>query len=325
MTKHETQHIMKNWVIGIDLGGTKIDIGLVNPQNRIVDRNRIPTNDNEGPQAVVERIAQQVAELERNLPPGEQIAALGICTPGPVDFDLGMILDPPNIPGLHNTPFRQMLAKRLDMPVSLEHDAKAAGLGDFHYGAGRDAGSMIYVVVGTGVGAAIIADGQVFRGEHNFAGEFGHMTMDRHGELCACGSRGCVETFMSGPWLARRYQQAVMSGGWTSSTHTVEAITGEEVARLAEQGEPLAIKIVVEAGEALGIAIASMAMMVNIDLYVIGGSVYKCGDLFLEPARTMVPHYSFQSVGSRVKIVATELDTDGPILGCAWQARQLIR
>ncbi|MCP4400494.1 MAG: ROK family protein, partial [bacterium] len=150
------------------------------------------------------------------------------------------------------------------------------------------------------------------------------MTMDRYGELCSCGSRGCVETFMSGPWLARRYQHAVTSGGWTSSVEHAQTVTGEGVARLAEQGEPLAIKIVVEAGEALGVAIASMAMMVNIDLYVIGGSVYKCGDLFLEPARKMVPHYSFQSVSAGVRIVATELDTDGPILGCAWQARQLL-
>jgi glucokinase len=104
-----------------------------------------------------------------------------------------------------------------------------------------------------------------------------------------------------------------------------QSITGEQVAQLAGQHDPLAVKIVIEAGEALGVAIASMAMVLNIDLYVIGGSVYKCGDLFLNPARKMVPHYSFQSVSQGVRIVATELDTDGPILGCAWQARQLLK
>ena len=315
---------MKHWTIGIDLGGTKIDIGLVNPQERIVERKRIPTNDCEGPQAVAGRIAQEVSELEKHLPAGERIAALGICTPGPVDFERGMILDPPNIKGLNNSPFRQILSERLNIPISLEHDAKAAGLGDFYYGAGQDADSMVYVVVGTGVGAAIIADGEIYRGEHNIAGEFGHMTLDRNGELCSCGSKGCVETFMSGPSLARHYQQAVMSGGWPSSVEHVQSVSGEEVARLAGQGEPLAVKVIVEAGEALGIAIASMAMMVNIDLYVIGGSVYKCGDLFLEPARQIVPKYSFQSVSAGVRIIPTELDTDGPILGCAWQARQLL-
>lgn len=305
------------------MGGTKIDMGLVDPHDRIVARRRLPTNDADGPQAVVERIAQNASELANELPDNEKIAALGICTPGPVDHQSGTILDPPNIPGLRHTPFRDMLSERLGVPVSLEHDAKAAGLGDFYYGAGRKADSMVYVVVGTGVGAAIIAAGQLYRGEHNYAGEFGHMTLDRHGARCSCGSRGCVETFMSGPWLARRYRQAVEQGGWHSTIADLQSITGEQVAERAQQRDPLAVKIIVEAGEALGVAIASMAMMVNIDLYVIGGSVYKCGDLFLDPARKMVPRYSFQSVSRNVRIVATELDTDGPILGCAWQARQI--
>jgi glucokinase len=313
---------MHEWVIGIDLGGTKIDIGLVNPHDQITACRRIPTDGENGPQAVVERIARSVAELEKALPEGQQISALGICSPGPVDHQTGLLLDPPNLQGLHHTPLRQMLADRLHIPISLEHDAKAAALGDFYYGAGRDARSMVYVVVGTGVGAAIIVDGQVYRGEHNFAGEIGHSTMDRHGELCSCGSRGCVETYMSGPWLARRYQDALDRGGWTAPREDSQPITGEVVARMAKEGDPLALKILVEAGEALGITIATMAMILNIDLYVIGGSVAKAGDLFLDPARKMVPHYSFQSVSPQVRIVATELDTDGPILGCAWLARQ---
>jgi glucokinase len=313
---------MSNWAIGIDLGATKIDVGLVDPHDRIVARRRMPTGND--PQTVIEQIAQALTELSRELPQGDQIAALGICTPGPVDHQSGMILDPPNIPGLHHTPFRDMLSEHLSLPVSLEHDAKAAALGDFYYGAGREADSMVYVVVGTGVGAAIINEGRLYRGEHNYAGEFGHMTLDRYGELCSCGSRGCVETFMSGPWLTRRYQQAIEQRGWTSSIAELQSITGEQVAQLAQERDPLAVKIIVEAGEALGVAIASMAMIVNIDLYVIGGSVYKCGDLFLEPARKIVPHYSFQSVSQNVQIVATALDTDGPILGCAWQARQLL-
>lgn len=316
---------MSHWVVGIDLGGTKIDLGLVNPHDQIVARRRIPTNGDDGPQAVIERIVKNIAELAKDLPAGDHIAATGICTPGPVDHQNGRILDPPNLPGLHNSPFRQMLSEQLHMPVSLEHDAKAAGLGDFYYGAGRDAKSMVYVVVGTGVGAAVIADGQLYRGEHNFAGEVGHITMDRDGELCSCGSRGCVETYMSGPWLARRYQRAIERGGWEPSVDDFYAISGEQVATLARQGDPLAVKIVVAAGEALGVAVASMAMVLNIDLYVIGGSVYKCGDLFLNPARRIVPKYSFTSVSSGVRIVATELDTDGPILGCAWQARQAIK
>jgi glucokinase len=315
---------MNVWIVGIDLGATKIDFGLVSPQEQIVARQRILTNQQEGPQAIVERIAQTIAELEKDLPQGDHIAAVGICTPGPVDFQAGMLLDPPNIQALHYTPLRQMLSERLNLPVCLEHDAKAAAVGEFYYGAGRGEQSMVYIVVGTGVGAAFIIDRQVYHGLHSLAGEVGHITLNRNGELCSCGSRGCVETYMSGPWLARRYQHAIHQEGWMSSVEkNQQTLTGEQVAHLAKQGDPLAVKILVEAGEALGIAIASLAMILNIDLYVIGGSVAKAGDLFLQPARKIVPHYSFKSVSQHVRIVATELDTDGPILGCSWLARQI--
>ncbi len=313
---------MSDWVVGVDLGGTKIELGLVDAQNRIIGRHRMPTNADEGPQAVVERIAQRVAELEKELPGGKRIAALGICSPGPLDHKTGMLMDPPNLPGLHHTPLRQMLAERLDLPVSLEHDAKAAALGEFYYGAGRDARSMVYIVVGTGVGAAIIIDGELYRGEHNFAGEVGHITLDRFGEACSCGSRGCVETFMSGPWLARRYQRALGQDGGGQPPGGQGAVTGELVAHLAEQGDALAAQVMQAAGEALGVAVAHMAMILNIDLYVVGGSVAKSGDLLLEPARKTVPHYSFQSVSPQVRIVVTERGDDGPILGCSWLARQ---
>lgn len=313
---------MSDWVVGVDLGATKIALGLIDPSDRIVAYRRIPTNASDGPQAVVERIAQSVATLETELPEGKRIAALGICSPGPVDHQTGMLIDPPNLSGLHNAPLRQMLTERLNLPVVLEHDAKAAALGELHYGAGRGERSMVYIVVGTGVGAAIIIDGQLYRGAHNIAGEVGHITLDRHGELCLCGSRGCVETYAAGPWLARRYQRALEQEGQRRRCEAQQPITGELVARLAEQGDTLAMQVMVEAGEALGVAVASMAMILDIDLYVVGGSVAKSGDLLLEPARKIVPQCSYQSVSSRVCIVATELGEDGPILGCGWLARQ---
>ena len=312
---------MSEWVIGVDLGGTKIESGLVDPQNHIVARERVATGGDEGPQAVVKRIARCVAKLERDLPDGREVKALGICSPGPLDHQTGTLIDPPNLPGLHHTPLRQLLSQRLNMPVSLEHDAKAAALGDFYFGAGRDVQSMVYIVVGTGVGAAIIMDGVLIRGMHNYAGEVGHITIDRNGHKCHCGTRGCVETFLSGPSLARRYRDALDSKGRIEDSQT---ITGELVAQRAAQGDAQAAEVMRGAGEALGIAVASIAMILDIEHYVIGGSVAKSGDLLLEPARAIVPNYSFQSVGSRVRIDVTELGDDGPILGCAWLARQII-
>ena len=114
----------------------------------------MPTNAIAGPQSVVERIAQCVADLSVFLPETEKIAGLGICSPGPVDIETGSLIDPPNLAGLHNAPLRQMLSERLRIPVSLDHDAKSTGLGEFHFGAGRGEQSMVYIIIGTGVGAA---------------------------------------------------------------------------------------------------------------------------------------------------------------------------
>jgi len=313
---------MNDWVVGVDLGATKIALGLIDPTDRIVAYRRMPTDAGDGPQPVVERIAQSVAELEKELPRGQRIAALGICSPGPLDHQAGIIIDPPNLPGLHNSPFRQMLTDRLNLPVNLEHDAKAAALGEYYYGAGRGERSMIFLIAGTGIGAAMIIDGQLYRGSHNSAGEVGHITLDRNGELCTCGSRGCVETYAGGPWLAYHYQAALERDGRGRAAQPT--VTGEQVARLAEQGDPLAIQVMAEGGDALGAAVASLAMILDIDLYVVGGSVAKAGDLFLEPARRAVPRYSHRSVAACVRILPTQLGDDGPILGCGWLARQLL-
>ena len=312
---------MTGYVIGADLGGTKIELGLVDPADRIVARKRISTEAERGPASVVERIAACVDGLAAHLPPQERIAAMGMCTPGPVDHVNGILLDPPNVRGLHHAPLGALLTERLGIPVRLEHDAKAAALGEFYFGAGRGEQSMVYIIVGTGVGAALIMDGAIYRGMHNSAGEFGHTVLDRNGLLCSCGNRGCVETFMSGPRLAQRYE-LLQTGRQSVVQRPQSPLTGEAVATLATQGDPVALAVITQAGEALGAAIATLAMIVNIDLYVVGGSVAKCGEWLLAPARQAVPRHAFASVAAHVQVVASGLDTDAPILGCAWLARQ---
>ena len=314
---------MSHWVVGVDLGGTKTALGLIDPDDRIVARLQMPTNAEDGPRAVVDRVATGVAKLATKLGAGKALSAVSICCPGPVDHETGTLIDPPNLPSLHHMPLREMLADRLHLPVLVESDSKAAALGEFYYGAGRGAHSMVYIVVGTGLGAAIIADGRLYRGECNSAGEVGHITLNPSGEVCSCGSRGCVETHVSGPWLARRYRRLAEQELETEFLDG-QGITGELVALRAQQGDRLAAKIMVQAGEALGVAVATMAMILDIGLYVVGGGVAKAGDLLLEPARAMVPRCSYQSVGSRVRIVASQLGEDGPILGCCWLAKRLV-
>ena len=301
-------------VVGIDLGGSKIALGLVSPRDEILARRRIDTDSDAGLQSVVERIAVEVAALRAVLTPDKSLGAVGVGAPGPLNHVTGELLTLVNLPGISNSPFRRVLSERLSLPVALDHDAKVAALGEFHFGAARERDSMIYIVIGTGVGAAIIYQGALLYGESNSAGESGHMTVDPNGRLCHCGSRGCLEAYTGGPALSRQY-----------AAKTGDIISGDEIAARARAGDELALQVFHEAGRALGIAIASLAMTLNIETFVIGGSVAKAGELLLGPAREALLSYAFRAVSARVNVVASRLGEDAPILGAAHMARRLLR
>ena len=301
-----------DWVVGVDLGASKVACALVSPDNRMVARDRIPTRAVDGPAAVADRIADSVRGLIAQAPAGICVERVGVCSPGPLDHVNGMIYDPPNLTGWRDVPFAQMLSDRLGLPVQLEHDAKASALAEFHLGAGRGARNMALIIVGTGIGAAIMLDGQLYRGPTNSAGEIGHITVDLNGPICTCGSNGCVESYAGGPAIMRSYSY---------STRKVIESAGD-VARAAEQGDPIAIRVFQDAGRALGAAVATLAMLMDVDTFVLFGTVVKAGELLLAPAPAAVPRYSFRSVSQRVRIIACELGDDSGVLGAALVAKQ---
>lgn len=312
---------MTKWTIGIDLGGTKIEFGLINPKKEIVTRHKIPTEPETGPQALIEKIENGVMNLAKRLPNNEKIAALGICCPGPVNVRAGKLVDPPNLTGLHHMPIVDMLKERLTMPIILEHDAKAAAFGEFHFGSGKDKKNLAFLVSGTGVGGAMVLDGKLFYGDHDFAGEIGHMVFDLHGDLCTCGAHGCLQTFTSGPSLVKRYQKKQDEQGVPRDD---KPLAGEDIAKKAHQGDLIAAEVFKEAGEILGLAIISITMTLNIDCFVIGGSVIKAGELLLTPMRNIVKNHSFKTVTECVEIHPSTMGTDAPILGCGELALQAL-
>ncbi len=307
---------MESCVVGIDLGATKVAMGLVDSAGTLVASERFLTEALRGPEFTLDRISTVIDRFKATCIGA--VSAVGVCSPGPVDHVRGIILDPPNL-GWRNVPFRQMLCERLGLPVTLEHDAKAAALGEFHFGAGkgRVVNDLVYVIVGTGVGAAIILNGQLYRGRNNAAGEIGHVTIHRHGEPGSSGVPGCVESYMSGPYLVKQYAKRVGATGSADG-----ALTGQDIVQRAQLGDPIAITVMNDAGDALGAAVATMAMLMDVSFFVIGGSIAKAGDLLLAPARKAVWKYAFDSVAQRIEIQATQLHETGAILGCAWQARQ---
>jgi glucokinase len=299
-----------SWNIGVDLGASTFKCGLISPAWKIVARNEAPTRAVDGPVQAADRIAENVRALQEQLPPGEKLNALGICSPGPIDHFKGVIVDPPNLTGWRNVPFAQMLRERLGIPISLEHDAKAAALGEYHFGAGRGAKAMCLIIVGTGIGGAFIFEGKLHRGEHDAAGEVGHFTVDMDGPICTCGSNGCVESYAGGPAIMNAYMYATRK----------KVESAEEIVRAAHNGDEIAQRVFERAGRALGAGIATIAMTMDISTFVLFGSVVKAGDLLLEPARRAVPRYSHKSISARVKIMVGALGNDAGILGAAWGA-----
>jgi glucokinase len=300
------------WFLGIDLGGSKYKCGLISPEWNIIARCEEPTHALEGPIQAADRIAASVREALTSLPAGARVTRVGICCPGPIEHRTGVIVEPANLTGWRNVPFATMLSERLDLlPVSLEHDAKATALGEFHFGAGRGTRSMCLIIVGTGIGAAMVVDGNLYRGEHNSAGEIGHFTVNLDGPICSCGSQGCVETYASGPAIMNAYAYATRK----------KVESAEEIVRAVHAGDEVARRVFERAGRTLGAAIATIASTMDISTYVMFGSVIKAGELLLAPARAAVSHYSYPSIASRVRILLGELGNDAGILGAAWAAK----
>lgn len=304
----------REWVIGVDLGATKTACGLVSPDNELIERVQVGTKPLDGPVPAAERIAKSIQDLISQAPADAHVAGVGVCSPGPVDHLTGVIVDPPNLTGWRNVPFASMLSQHLGLPVKLEHDAKGTALAEFNLGAGRGSRDMVLIVVGTGVGAAMILDARLYRGRSNAAGEVGHITVDLDGPICSCGSNGCVEAYAGGPAIVRSY-------AFATRRHVGSA---EEVTRAAEGGDPIARRVLFAAGRALGAAIATLAMTLDVETFVLFGSVVKAGNLLIEPTRQAVPNYSYPSISGRVRILTAELGEKAGMLGAAWIAKHQV-
>lgn len=307
----------KAYTIAVDLGGTKILVGIINAESAILGKRSCATKIEEGFEQAIDSICRLSFELLKELSISVQECILSVCAPGPIDLSSGSLVESVNL-GWGIVPLRSLLEQRLSIPVFLEHDAKASALGEFHYGRGKGESSMVYLVAGTGVGGAIIIDGKLYRGMHNYAGELGHFTIDYDGKPGLTDIRGNVQSFLAGPSLALRYRELMEEAG--KSLSDVE-IDGKYVGDRAMEGDVIAMRVLTQAGQALGIAVASLAMILDIELYVVGSSVAQLGGIILNPARETLPQYSFKAVADLVRIESSMLKNNAALLGCDYIAR----
>jgi glucokinase len=276
--------------IGIDVGGTKIAGGLVDPDGTVVGsaRRESPATDST---AIVDSIGDLVEELrDRADQQGDEIAGVGVAAAGFVDRDRSTVLFAPNL-AWRDEPLRAQLEKRLGTSVVIENDANAAAWGEFRFGAGEDVDDLLLITVGTGIGGGIVVDGELLRGGFGIGAEVGHIRVVPDGRLCGCGNHGCWEQYGSGSALVRSTRQEAAAGSLLAAPLRDRAggdpdrIDGPMISAAAAEGDPFAIGQLDELGEWLGAGVASLAAVLDPTVVVIGGGVSEAGDLLLRPLR----------------------------------------
>ena len=305
---------MKNYVVGVDLGGTKISTALSDLEGKIINQTTIPTDAHEGEMPVLNRIINSIEKVVNDSAISyEDIKGIGIGSPGPLDAKQGIIITTPNLP-FKNFNLVKPISEKFGVPVFLDNDANVAAIGEFMFGAGKGAENIVFFTVSTGVGGGAILNGKVYRGHTSNALEIGHMTVAPHGPRCNCGNVGCVEATSSGTAIAKRAHEA-LSTKVEKSLRKYENVTSYEVFVEAAAGDPVAKDIIDDAMNYLGIAVANAVSIFDPEYVIIGGGVSKAGDVVFDTVRKVVDKRCFKSMAESVKIVPAGLGTDAGLVG----------
>lgn len=312
--------------IGFDVGGTKVLGVVLDAAGRTVVEQRRPSPP--GFEPLVDLMATLAAELT-GIALGEGIApatAIGVGVAGLVDRD-GVLRYGPNLPGVVDAPIRDALAARTGMPVVVDNDANVAGLAEVRHGAAAGVGHALLVTLGTGIGGAIVADGQVFRGANGFAGEIGHQTVAPGGPLCACGERGHWEAIASGTALGRMGRELVATGGGSAILDLAggnpEAVDGLHVGAAARADDPEALALLDRYADNVAIGLANLANVLDPQRVVVAGGLVALGDLLFDRLeRAFGVHLEATEHRPRIPVVPAALGEQSGAIGAAVLARE---
>ncbi len=313
---------MSMYAVGIDLGGTTIKGALVERGQGIVELASIDTNAREGPDAVIDRIADLVRRLARSVAP-EPIRGIGLGAPGAVNWERDSVARAPNLPGWELVNLREALQQRLSaaFPVIVENDANVAGLGSAHYGAGLPFRSFILVTLGTGVGGAIIYNNTIFRGATGGAGEIGHMTIDYEGPFDRSGVAGAIEAYLGQRFLSRHARYQLLNNPDSliheMTGNNLEAITPKLLHEAALKGDVAVQSILAWAGHKLGCVLGSAINLLDIRKVIVGGGVSAAGDFILKPAYESMVRFVMPGLRDGLEIIREHLGNEVGMLGAA--------
>lgn len=298
---------MSEFVLGLDIGGTKSAAVLGTGDGEIIDRIEAPTEIADGYAATINRLCRDAGELlNRNAVPKSRVLGVGISAGGPMDAEAGVICSPPNLPGWDNVPVMKMVAEQLGMMVAVENDADAAALAEYRFGAGERRYDVVAFTWGTGVGAGIVIGGRLHRGVKGAAGEIGHITYIANGVQCACGKLGCIEAYASGSSIERAARARVLSGEKTMLADMPSA-DAKAVCEAARAGDKVASDILACAAEAMGRAVAIAAHTINPDIITLGTLAFSAADLLMPVVMEVVEKEVWSRIRDGLRVMPSPL------------------
>ncbi|OGO10903.1 MAG: hypothetical protein A2032_00605 [Chloroflexi bacterium RBG_19FT_COMBO_49_13] len=308
-------------VAGIDIGATSIDLAIADFSGKLLVRYSEPASVKDGPIRILGRVCSL---LENLIQEGglslKKLNGIGIGVPGPVDFPVGSLVSPPIMPGWDRYPIIQTVQQWFPSSnVVVDNDVNVMALGEIYQGAGKGVDNLIFVKIGTGIGAGIICEGKIYRGSSGCAGDIGHIGVDKNGPLCHCGNKGCLEAVAAGPAIAGRSLAAAQAGKSPILMKYYEnngnVLRAEDVGNASREGDALAIEIIRESGQFVGDVLAGLVNFYNPGMIVIGGGVSNLGDLLLSSIRQSVLRRSLPLATRDLLIVFSEIGTDAGVIG----------
>ena len=306
----------------IDMGATHLSIALADFTARIYQEVEYPFDIKAGPEVCLKMVDEGFCNmLKEHGFSLEDISAIGVGVPGPVITEAGMVIAPPIMPGWDRYPIKTTLEKKWGCPITLNNDAELGALGEWAYGAGRGEKNIAYIKVGSGVGAGLIINQQIYGGTTGAAGEIGHLTIVENGPLCSCGNHGCLEAFAGGHAIAEQGRILAKSGKRTLLTDIpAENIRAIDVAEAARRGDLYAQEILRRAGTYIGIAIAGLINLFNPSVVIIGGGISQVGDIMTIPIRQAVRERAMHASEQSVRITTGMLGRRSLLIGATVQA-----
>jgi glucokinase len=307
-------------LLGVDIGGTKIAVGLVDRSGKILTQGRKPMVANGTAEAALHAVTEAIDSISAAA--GGGIQSIGICAPGPLDPKSGVVLNPPNLPCWRNFPLAEKIRSIYNLPVKVDNDANAAALAETRWGAARGYRYVFYATIGTGIGTGIVFDGRIYHGNTGSAGEGGHVSIDYNGPVCGCGKRGCIEILAAGPAIGARARAKFAASSRPSvildlANGNVAGITSELVGKAYAAGDRLAREILLETVELLAPWVGNIIDLLDPDVLVMGGGVAAMLSPFFDEIKNRLPRWCVNPNASDIPLVMAHYGADAGIAGGA--------